>query len=138
MMVECGWAPVTFWEVQSFTWQNPKTHQRMERMLLWLLLCGTALLGLGEAQTIPSTSSTATSPNKTNSTTVEPLNIPAIVAPTVIGGCLVILVIFLIVFFKVRQKRRLEGTYRPREEETEGTQKQPPSNLKLPPEERLI
>ncbi|KAG2470714.1 VCO3 factor, partial [Polypterus senegalus] len=69
---------------------------------------------------------------------IKPLNIPAIVAPTVICGCLVILVIFLIVFFKVRQKRRLEGTYRPREEETEGTQKQPPSNLKLPPEERLI
>uniref|UniRef100_A0A8C4T7J6 Uncharacterized protein n=1 Tax=Erpetoichthys calabaricus TaxID=27687 RepID=A0A8C4T7J6_ERPCA len=68
----------------------------------------------------------------------QPVNIAAIVAPSVIGGCLLILVIFLIVFFKVRDKRRLEGTYRPREEETEGTQKQPPSNLKLPPEERLI
>ncbi|XP_028678756.1 protein crumbs homolog 3-like [Erpetoichthys calabaricus] len=138
MMTECGWAPVTFWELPIFTWQNPKTPQRTERMLLWMLLCGTALLGLGEAQSTTSTPSTATTTNQTSSSTVAPVNIAAIVAPSVIGGCLLILVIFLIVFFKVRDKRRLEGTYRPREEETEGTQKQPPSNLKLPPEERLI
>uniref|UniRef100_A0A8C4T4X0 Uncharacterized protein n=1 Tax=Erpetoichthys calabaricus TaxID=27687 RepID=A0A8C4T4X0_ERPCA len=55
--------------------------------------------------------------------------------PSVIGGCLVL---FLIIFFKVREKRRLEGTHRPRDEEREGTQKQPPSNLKLPPEECVI
>lgn len=40
--------------------------------------------------------------------------------------------------FKIREKRQTEGTYRPSNEEQAGPRVEPQTNLKLPPEERLI
>lgn len=54
-----------------------------------------------------------------------------------LGGFLLIgLVVF--VGLKVRQKRQTEGTYRPSSEEQVGARVETNTNLKLPPEERLI
>ncbi|XP_042309449.1 protein crumbs homolog 3 [Sceloporus undulatus] len=61
----------------------------------------------------------------------------AIAVPCVFGG---LLLIGLLVFIglKVREKRQTEGTYRPSSEEQAGPRVEANSNLKLPPEERLI
>ncbi|XP_063150442.1 protein crumbs homolog 3 [Candoia aspera] len=61
----------------------------------------------------------------------------AIAVPCVFGG---LLLIGLLVFMglKIRQKRQTEGTYQPSNEEQAGTRVEPHTNLKLPPEERLI
>ncbi|KAK9407712.1 protein crumbs 3 [Crotalus adamanteus] len=61
----------------------------------------------------------------------------AIAVPCVFIG---LLLIGLLVFMglKIREKRQTEGTYRPSNEEQAGTRVEPQTNLKLPPEERLI
>nr|XP_016846628.1 PREDICTED: protein crumbs homolog 3 isoform X2 [Anolis carolinensis] len=61
----------------------------------------------------------------------------AIAVPCVFVG---LLLIGLLVFMglKIREKRQTEGTYRPSNEEQAGTRVEANSNLKLPPEERLI
>lgn len=86
-----------------------------------------------------------------NKTTTDPTPLPtssshglstagltaAIVAPCVCGGLLLIgLMVF--VGIKVREKRQTEGTYRPSSEEQVGARVETNTNLKLPPEERLI
>ncbi|XP_048343798.1 protein crumbs homolog 3 [Sphaerodactylus townsendi] len=61
----------------------------------------------------------------------------AIAVPVVFFGLLLIgLLIFM--GLKVREKRQTEGTYRPSSEEQVGARVVTNSNLKLPPEERLI
>ncbi|KAM6474686.1 protein crumbs homolog 3 isoform 2-T2 [Liasis olivaceus] len=86
-----------------------------------------------------------------NSSTVGPTSAPpppsnglskaeleaAIAVPCVFGG---LLLIGLLVFMglKIREKRQTEGTYRPSNEEQAGPRVEPNTNLKLPPEERLI
>ncbi|XP_032068221.1 protein crumbs homolog 3 [Thamnophis elegans] len=61
----------------------------------------------------------------------------AIAVPCVFLG---LLLIGLLVFMglKIREKRQTEGTYRPSNEEQAGPRMEPQTNLKLPPEERLI
>ncbi|XP_058027485.1 protein crumbs homolog 3 [Ahaetulla prasina] len=61
----------------------------------------------------------------------------AIAVPCVFVG---LLLIGLLVFMglKIREKRQTEGTYRPSNEEQAGARVEPQTNLKLPPEERLI
>ncbi|XP_070592916.1 protein crumbs homolog 3 [Erythrolamprus reginae] len=61
----------------------------------------------------------------------------AIAVPCVFVG---LLLIGLLVFMglKIREKRQTEGTYQPSNEEQAGTRTEPKTNLKLPPEERLI
>ncbi|XP_033029560.1 protein crumbs homolog 3 isoform X2 [Lacerta agilis] len=61
----------------------------------------------------------------------------AIAVPCVFGG---LLLIGLLVFMglKIREKRQTEGTYRPSSEEQVGARVETNTNLKLPPEERLI
>ena len=61
----------------------------------------------------------------------------AIAVPCVFGG---LILIGLLVFMglKIREKRQTEGTYRPSNEEQAGARVETNTNLKLPPEERLI
>uniref|UniRef100_A0A8C6XA65 Crumbs cell polarity complex component 3 n=1 Tax=Naja naja TaxID=35670 RepID=A0A8C6XA65_NAJNA len=61
----------------------------------------------------------------------------AIAVPCVFVG---LLLIGLLVFMglKIREKRQTEGTYQPSNEEQAGARVEPQTNLKLPPEERLI
>nr|XP_020654390.1 protein crumbs homolog 3 [Pogona vitticeps] len=61
----------------------------------------------------------------------------AIAVPCVFGG---LILIGLLVFMglKIREKRQTEGTYRPSNEEQAGARVETSTNLKLPPEERLI
>ncbi|KAM8972519.1 protein crumbs homolog 3 [Pelodytes ibericus] len=61
----------------------------------------------------------------------------AIIVPSVVGG-LFIVAILVFFFFKIREKRQTEGTYRPSNEEQAGSRVENNGALKLPPEERLI
>uniref|UniRef100_A0A8D0DUF4 Crumbs cell polarity complex component 3 n=1 Tax=Salvator merianae TaxID=96440 RepID=A0A8D0DUF4_SALMN len=81
---------------------------------------------------VESTSSSPPSDGLSNSE-----RIAAIVVPCVLGG---LLLIGLLVFMglKVREKRQTEGTYHPSNEEQAGARVETNTNLKLPPEERLI
>ncbi|XP_067829053.1 protein crumbs homolog 3a [Heptranchias perlo] len=78
-----------------------------------------------------------TSPNFTTAPGSE-VPIAAIVAPCVIGGVLLIIIILAVVFIKLKGKRREEGTYNPSRQEQIGARTQVNHGLKLPPEERLI
>ncbi|XP_078387417.1 protein crumbs homolog 3a [Cetorhinus maximus] len=78
-----------------------------------------------------------TSPNSTEAPGSD-VPIAAIVAPCVIGGVLLIIIILAVVFIKLKGKRRDEGTYNPSQQEQIGVRTQVNHGLKLPPEERLI
>ncbi|GCB82553.1 hypothetical protein scyTo_0022687, partial [Scyliorhinus torazame] len=78
-----------------------------------------------------------TSPNSTEAPGSD-VPIAAIVAPCVIGGVLLVIIILAVVFIKLKGKRRDEGTYNPSQQEQIGTRTQVNHTLKLPPEERLI
>ncbi|XP_041032866.1 protein crumbs homolog 3-like [Carcharodon carcharias] len=78
-----------------------------------------------------------TSPNSTEAPGSD-VPIAAIVAPCVIGGVLLIVIILAVVFIKLKGKRRDEGTYNPSQQEQIGARTQVSHGLKLPPEERLI
>lgn len=81
-----------------------------------------------------------------NHTTVPPdssgtLSQGAITAIIVVFSLLAVLLVAVgvaLLVRKLREKRQTEGTYRPSSEEQVGARVQPPPNLKLPPEERLI
>ncbi|GCC19174.1 protein crumbs homolog 3a [Chiloscyllium punctatum] len=79
----------------------------------------------------------ATSPNSTEAPRSD-VTIAAIVAPSVIGGVLIIIIILAVLFIKLKGKRRDEGTYNPSQQEQIGARTQVNHGLKLPPEERLI
>ncbi|XP_062456995.1 protein crumbs homolog 3 [Rhea pennata] len=85
-----------------------------------------------------------TSNSTSNNTTSESgggLSAAAEVALIVVfGGLGAFGLVALLVFvaFKVREKRRTEGTYRPSSEEQAGARAAPPAPSELPPEERLI
>ncbi|XP_060711078.1 protein crumbs homolog 3-like [Hemiscyllium ocellatum] len=79
----------------------------------------------------------ATSPNSTEASRSD-VPIAAIVAPSVIGGVLIIIIILAVLFIKLKGKRRDEGTYNPSQQEQIGARTQVNHGLKLPPEERLI
>uniref|UniRef100_A0A670YCT9 Crumbs cell polarity complex component 3 n=1 Tax=Pseudonaja textilis TaxID=8673 RepID=A0A670YCT9_PSETE len=73
-----------------------------------------------------------------NSSSVQKAELEAAIAvPCVFVG---LLLIGLLVFMglKIREKRQTEGTYQPSNEEQAGARVEPQTNLKLPPEERLI
>ncbi|XP_048377633.1 protein crumbs homolog 3a [Stegostoma tigrinum] len=78
-----------------------------------------------------------TSPNSTEPPGSD-VPIAAIVAPSVIGGVLIIIIILAVLFIKLKGKRRDEGTYNPSQQEQIGARTQVSHGLKLPPEERLI
>ncbi|ETE71265.1 Crumbs protein-like 3, partial [Ophiophagus hannah] len=83
--------------------------------------------------TVVPTSAPATSPKGLSKAELE----AAIAVPCVFVG---LLLIGLLVFMglKIREKRQTEGTYQPSNEEQAGARVEPQTNLKLPPEERLI
>ncbi|XP_067877394.1 protein crumbs homolog 3a isoform X2 [Heterodontus francisci] len=78
-----------------------------------------------------------TSPNSTEAPGSD-VPIAAIVAPCVIGGLLLMIIILAVIFIKLKGKRREEGTYNPSQQEQIGARTQVNQDLKLPPEERLI
>uniref|UniRef100_UPI00398F8A8A protein crumbs homolog 3a n=1 Tax=Pristiophorus japonicus TaxID=55135 RepID=UPI00398F8A8A len=102
----------------------------MERLqcLLAVSLLSFAQVNAGNNTTIP------------DSTPAPGSDVPiaAIVAPCVIGGALVIVIILAVVFIKLKGKRREEGTYNPSRQEQVGARTPVNHALKLPPEERLI
>ncbi|KAJ6657713.1 hypothetical protein lerEdw1_002214 [Lerista edwardsae] len=86
-----------------------------------------------------------------NNTTTEPTSLPtsspgglstaavsAIIAVCCVLGGFLLIGLMVFVGFKVREKRQTEGTYRPSSEEQVGARVETNTNLKLPPEERLI
>ncbi|XP_069793962.1 protein crumbs homolog 3-like [Narcine bancroftii] len=66
------------------------------------------------------------------------VNIAAIVAPSVLGGVIVLAIILTFLILKLREKRKNEGNYSPSNQEQTGSRMEMNNTLKLPPEERLI
>ncbi|KAG5832761.1 hypothetical protein ANANG_G00294570 [Anguilla anguilla] len=104
-----------------------------------LLTLGLVLLVSGAADAQAGNTTIQPSTTKNSTTSSPGPNIPAIVAPTVILGLLLLAGVAVAVVLRVKKRRQTEGTYRPSSEEQTGTRSvQAPDALKLPKEERLI
>ncbi|XP_034290454.1 protein crumbs homolog 3 [Pantherophis guttatus] len=113
---------------------SPRTFLQQKNYLEYLGgCCNTDRSSSGDNSTAGPTSVPPTSPKGLSKAELE----AAIAVPCVFVG---LLLIGLLVFMglKIREKRQTEGTYRPSNEEQAGTRVEPQTNLKLPPEERLI